>query len=188
MVRVAVGNPRVPDPLGVQHQVVLVMRDDDPTGGQGKGDVLGRPALEATSRVVVISIPRREARGNGRRDVLIKMKLEDQRIVPRSFSWSGDGEVLLYSGIGPGHLLLDLLRIVPVVGQGGVDIRQRELGEVRHDLIGALPSKFVPDIDILNADPRAGDAGLAATDSGLLLDVLRQYGFHQVPPFYFRLF
>ena len=37
MVRVlmSVGNPRVPDPLGVQHQVVLVMRDEDPTGGGG---------------------------------------------------------------------------------------------------------------------------------------------------------
>ena len=34
-VLMSVGNPRVPDPLGVQHQVVLVMRDEDPTGGGG---------------------------------------------------------------------------------------------------------------------------------------------------------
>src|SRR5512135_2228943 len=67
-----------------------------------------------------------------------------------------------------------------------MDVRQRQLREVGDDLIGALPSKFVPDIDILNADPRAGDTGFAATNARLLLDMLRYDRFHQDSPFHFK--
>ena len=60
-VLMSVGNPRVPDPLGVQHQVVLVMRDDDPTGGPGQRRYgRCRPRLGGPPRAVVVtSIPQR---------------------------------------------------------------------------------------------------------------------------------
>src|SRR5262245_53873675 len=64
------------------------------------------------------------------------------------------------------HLAQDLVPVVPEVRQGGVHLRHRQLGELRHDLIDGLALQLVPDVDVLNPNARTGDAGLAAADAG----------------------
>ena len=62
------------------------------------------------------------------------------------------------------HLLLDLLDVIEVIGQGGVDIGERDSRNVGDDL-GRHALMFMPRHHIEHADAVARNAGLAATNS-----------------------
>ncbi len=66
------------------------------------------------------------------------------------------------------HLPLNLIAMVPVVRKGGIDVRHRQMLEARNDLVGRKPLQFMPDVDVLNTNARAGDARLPPQTFGLL--------------------
>ena len=77
-----------------------------------------------------------------------------------------------YKGVILPHLAHDLVTVIPEVGQGGMDGPHAQLREVADDLVCALSLRLVPDIDVLDANASACDAGLAAAHTGGHLDVV----------------
>src|SRR5262245_22033671 len=64
--------------------------------------------------------------------------------------------------IGSADLVFDFLTIVKVVGQCGVDVRERDARKEREVLLRTIPPPFVPGDDIGNADAVADNARAAA--------------------------
>ncbi len=79
-------------------------------------------------------------------------------------------------GIGEGDVLGDLpvnvVAVIEVVGECGVDIGQRQLRELFDNIVRRLPLALVPRDDVLHADARPSDAGLAPTDPWGHVDVI----------------
>jgi hypothetical protein len=66
----------------------------------------------------------------------------------------------------PGWFLPDLLNVIEIVGEGGVDVGESDRRNVRHDLVGGHALVLMPHHDIEHTDTVAGDAGLSAADAG----------------------
>src|ERR1039457_5185246 len=64
------------------------------------------------------------------------------------------------------HLLPDLLEVIEIVGEGGMDVGESDRRNVRHDLVGGHALVLMPHHDIEHTDTVAGDAGLSAADAG----------------------
>ncbi len=83
---------------------------------------------------------------------------------------------LCLQGIGEGGILsglpVNLFAVIEVVGERGVDIRQRQLRELFDNIVRRLPLALVPRDDVLHADARPSDAGLAPTDPWGHVDVI----------------
>src|SRR5687768_994886 len=73
------------------------------------------------------------------------------------------------------HVTHDLIAVVPEIGEGGMDGSHAQLREVPDNFVNALPLRFVPDINILYANARACDPGLAAAYAGGDLDVVSHH-------------
>ena len=80
---------------------------------------------------------------------------------------------MLEERVGLGHLLLNFLNVVPVVGECGVDIGQRELREAGDDLVRAATLQLMPNIDVLNANSYARNASFSPANARLFLDMSR---------------
>ncbi len=79
----------------------------------------------------------------------------------------------LFAGL---HLNVDLLAVVVVVGEGGVDAGEREMGMAADDFVDGVAQAFVPDDDVLHADVGASDSWFAAAGIGGGLDVFDRRG------------
>src|ERR1039458_2406299 len=66
----------------------------------------------------------------------------------------------------PGWFLPDLLNVIEIVGEGGMDVGESDRRNVRHDLVGGHALVLMPHHDIEHTDTVAGDAGLSAADAG----------------------
>jgi len=77
-------------------------------------------------------------------------------------------ELLHKSALGP-HLFLYFRHVVEIVGERGVDIGERERGDVRNDIVGSHPLVLMPDHDVEHTDTVACDAGSAAANAGVLV-------------------
>lgn len=75
-------------------------------------------------------------------------------------------EIVIRADLG-----VDFRAMIEVVGQGRVNVGERELRKLVDDFLGRA-SFFVPQDDVLDADAVAGDASFAATCAGGLYDVL----------------
>lgn len=73
-------------------------------------------------------------------------------------------------GGAPRCVGVDLGAMKVVVGQRGVNRCQPWLGIVRDDFTYGLGQPLMEDRDLVNGDPVADDARLAATDTGCSLD------------------
>jgi hypothetical protein len=62
--------------------------------------------------------------------------------------------------------------VIEIVSKRGMHIRQRELRESSHDVVGRLPLHFMPDGNILDSNPVPGHARLAAANARRDLDVV----------------
>src|SRR5947209_10323700 len=61
---------------------------------------------------------------------------------------------------------LDLVAVVPIVGEGGVNVGQRQTGVLGNDLVGTEPHPLVPDDDVLHLDSVSLDPRFPAADTG----------------------
>lgn len=66
------------------------------------------------------------------------------------------------------HLLLDLLDVIEVKGEGRMDVGKSDGGKLGDDLVGRQALVFMPNHDIEHTDAVARDAGLAAANAGSL--------------------
>src|SRR5690242_5966669 len=66
--------------------------------------------------------------------------------------------------------LSNLVKMIEGVGQGGMNLSQREIVALG-DLIVCHPHEVIPDIDMTYLDPPSGDAGFSAADARRLRDV-----------------
>lgn len=64
------------------------------------------------------------------------------------------------------HLLLDLLHVLEVVGEGGMDVGQSDGWNVGDDLVGSHALVLVPHHHIEHTDAVTRDAGFAAANAG----------------------
>src|ERR1039458_4247400 len=67
----------------------------------------------------------------------------------------------------PGWFLPDLLNVIEIVGEGGMDVGESDRRNVRHDLVGGHALVLMPHHDIEHTDTVAGDAGLSAQAAGV---------------------
>ncbi len=63
------------------------------------------------------------------------------------------------------HLFLNLLNVIEVVSEGGVDFGESDRGDVRNDLVWRHPLVLMPGHDVEHADAVTGDTGLAAANT-----------------------
>lgn len=68
------------------------------------------------------------------------------------------------------HLVLDLLQVVEVVSQSGVDVGKCKRGNVGNDLVWSHPLVLMPRNNVEHADAVASDASFATADTGGLGD------------------
>lgn len=71
-----------------------------------------------------------------------------------------------YHGLIGRQLGVELLAVVMVVGQGGVNRSEGQVGPLRDDLARRHPLAVMPDNNILDSDTAAGDTRLAAARVG----------------------
>lgn len=87
----------------------------------------------------------------------------------RSFASSSDGvvtaELVREFALGS-HLLLDIVDVIEVVGEGRVDVGKSDRRNIGDDLVGSHALMLMPHDDIDHTDTVAGDAGLAAANAG----------------------
>jgi hypothetical protein len=62
------------------------------------------------------------------------------------------------------HLLLDLVDVLKIVGQRGVDAGEGDGRDMRYDLIGSQALMFMPRHDVEHANAMAADAGFPAAN------------------------
>lgn len=63
------------------------------------------------------------------------------------------------------HLLLDLVNVIEIVGEGRVDIGERDRRNVGDNFVGCHTLLLMPYYDIEYTDPVARDAGFTAADA-----------------------
>src|SRR4051794_3376990 len=81
------------------------------------------------------------------------------------------------------ELFLDLLPVIEVIRQRRVDVGQGDAREHLDNLIRAKTTLFVPDDDIHDTDPVAGDTSPSATDARCLGNMLLENARHRLPRF-----
>jgi hypothetical protein len=64
------------------------------------------------------------------------------------------------------HLSLDFRPMVVEIGQGGINVRNRDLRKFRGNFRGSFSVQFVPDVDVPHADASAGNARFPAANIG----------------------
>src|SRR4051812_29984983 len=86
------------------------------------------------------------------------------------------GKILVDSLLTASLVRGQFVQMLVGVRQGREDLRQRQraAGKILRDLFGRHPA-FVLRQHILDADPRARDAGLAEANLGVLRDVIRAH-------------
>src|SRR5947209_4591532 len=115
----------------------------------------------STSVGVVTSIPRRRSASataygtcsSSRKRTLRTLLLQ----LLRERSDIGTAK-LLDKGAFPRYVTLDLVAVIPIIGEGGVDVCKGDGGMLIRDLVCGHAELLMPDGNVLHPNPLAGDA------------------------------
>ena len=167
--------------LGMKPKEVDVLCYEHTSRGGGKrklGGIIG-PSQPGIGRSRHIDVPAAKAGCDGGGNVFIQMKADRHSLgrflQPLLAQLRFNERRMIAAGFvhqrpfSP-HVILDLLDVIEVVGQRGMDVGEREGRDVRDDLVRAHPLVFRPYGDVEHADAVAGDASPATTHARCLSD------------------
>lgn len=95
--------------------------------------------------------------------ILAPLRIHQRRVIPAR---------RIYQGALLSHLGLNLLDVIEIVGESGVNLRERDGRNVRNDLVRGKTLVLLPSDDVQHADSVASNMSPAAADAWRLHDPL----------------
>jgi hypothetical protein len=173
----AVGDASVGHALGMEPEEIIVLRYHDTSGGAGELKVrqISRASQAHFHRGGHFDVAPPKASRDVAGNVFVQMKTNGRRSgcfldafraqLRFEQGWITTAELLRKRALRP-HLLLDLFDVIEVIGEGGMDIGESDGWKVGDDLVGRHALMLMPPHDVEHTDAVAGDAGLAAANTG----------------------